>query len=235
MTFEELLDQAIDLLQRRGRVTYRTLKRQFQLDDDVLEDLKEELIYGQRLAVDEDGRVLIWTGGVNAPPGSIASPPPQEEPHAATSTPAASSAAAPHTFDAERRQLTVLFCDLVDSTTLSSQLDPEDLREVVRAYQEACAKVIARFDGYIAQYLGDGLLIYFGYPLAHEDDAQRAVQAGLAMIEALGRLNMHLAQARGVQLAVRLGIHTGLVVIGEIGSGSRQEQLALGEPPNLAA
>src|SRR2546430_1515213 len=135
MTFEELLDQAIALLQRRGRLTYRTLKRQFQLDDDVLEDLKEELIYGQRLAVDEDGRVLVWTGGANAPPGSIASPPPQEEPPAAPSTPAASSSAAPHTSDAERRQLTVLFCDLVDSTVLASQLDPEDLREVVRAYK----------------------------------------------------------------------------------------------------
>src|SRR5262245_22859014 len=97
MTFEELLDQAIDLLQRRGRVTYRTLKRQFQLDDDVLEDLKEELLYGQRLAVGEDGRVLVWTGGASAPPESIAAPPPQEEPHAPPSTPAASASAAPHT------------------------------------------------------------------------------------------------------------------------------------------
>src|SRR5262249_23865402 len=164
MTFEELLDQAIDLLQRRGRVTYRTLKRQFQLDDDVLEDLKEELIYGQRFAVDEDGRVLIWTGGVHAPPGSMAAPSPQEEPHAAPSTPAAASSAVPHTSEAERRQLTVLFCDLVDSTVLASQLDPEDLRDVVRAYQEACAKVIARFERHIAQYLGDGLLVYFCYP-----------------------------------------------------------------------
>ena len=90
--------------------------------------------------------------------------------------------------EAERRQLTVLFCDLVDSTKLSSQLDPEDLREVVRAYQDTCAKVIARFEGHIAQYLGDGLLVYFGYPQAHEDDAQRAVRAGLGMIEALGQL-----------------------------------------------
>jgi class 3 adenylate cyclase len=88
--------------------------------------------------------------------------------------------------EAERRQLTVVFCDLVDSTVLASQLDPEDLRTVVRAYQEACAKVIARFEGHIAQYLGDGLLVYFGYPLAHEDDAQRAVRAGLGMVEALG-------------------------------------------------
>jgi TOMM system kinase/cyclase fusion protein len=129
----------------------------------------------------------------------------------------------------------VLFCDLVDSTVLASQLDPEDLREVVRAYQDTCAKVIARFEGHIAQYLGDGLLVYFGYPLAHEDDAQRAVRTGLGIVEALGQLNTHLGAERGVQLAVRLGIHTGLVVVGEVGGGTRQEQLALGETPNLAA
>ena len=145
----------------------------------------------------------------------------------------------PSTPEAERRQLTVLFCDLVDSTVLASQLDPEDLREVVRAYQDTCAKVIARFEGHIAQYLGDGLLVYFGYPLAHEDDAQRAVRAGLGMVEALGQLNTRLKQEglrpaptqsrqRGVELAVRLGIHTGLVVVGEVGGGTRQEQLALG-------
>ena len=137
--------------------------------------------------------------------------------------------------EAERRQLTVLFCDLVDSTVLASQLDPEDLRAVVRAYQDTCAKVIARFEGHIAQYLGDGLLVYFGYPLAHEDDAQRAVRAGLGMVEALGQLNTRLTQERGVQLAVRLGIHTGLVVVGDMGGGGRQEQLALGETPNMAA
>ena len=91
----------------------------------------------------------------------------------------------------------MLFCDLVDSTVLASQLDPEDLREVVRAYQDTCAKVIARFEGHIAQYLGDGLLVYFGYPLAHEDDAQRAVRAGLGMIEALGQLNAHLDAGAG--------------------------------------
>jgi len=129
----------------------------------------------------------------------------------------------------------VLFCDLVDSTVLASQLDPEEWRAVVRAYQEACAKVIARYDGHIAQYLGDGLLVYFGYPQAHEDDAQRAVRAGLGMVEAMGQLNMRLGQERGVNLAVRLGAHTGLVVVGEVGGGPRQEQLALGETPNVAA
>src|SRR5207302_2890717 len=129
----------------------------------------------------------------------------------------------------------VLFCDLVGSTALSAQLDPEDLREVVRAYQDTCAKVIARFEGHIAQYLGDGLLVYFGYPLAHEDDAQRAVRAGLGIIEAMGQLHPSLGPGREVHLAVRLGIHTGLVVVGDVGSGARQEQLALGETPNLAA
>src|SRR4029450_5741322 len=135
----------------------------------------------------------------------------------------------------ERRQLTVLFCDLVDSTVLASQLDPEDWREVVRAYQEACAKVIARYEGHIAQYLGDGLLVYFGYPQAHEDDAQRAVRAGLGMVEALGQLNACLTQERGFRLAIRVGIHTGLVVVGEMGGGGRHEQLALGDTPNVAA
>src|SRR5262252_1491638 len=154
---------------------------------------------------------------------------------APTLPPSPASAAEPRAPDAERRQLTVLFCDLVDSTALATQLDPEELREVVRAYQDTCAKVIARFEGHIAQYLGDGLLVYFGYPLAHEDDAQRAVRTGLGIVEALGPLNTRLEQERGVQLAVRVGIHTGLVVVGEVGGGTRQEHLALGETPNLAA
>src|SRR5205823_4263914 len=127
------------------------------------------------------------------------------------------SSAEPRTSNAERRQLTIMFCDLVDSTTLSGQLDPEDLREVVRAYQAACAEVIQRFDGHIAQYLGDGLLVYFGYPQAHEDDAQRAVRAGLGILAALADLNQGLQRAQAIHLAVRLGIHMGLVVIGDMG------------------
>ena len=192
MTFEEILNQAIAMLQRRGRVTYRTLKRQFQLDDAALEDLMIELIKGQRLAVDEDGEVLVWIGAAGTTQESAAlpsQPPPQPGTRNTPRIPPEPSPPAPPIPDAERRQLTVLFCDLVDSTHLASQLDPEDLREVVRAYQEACAKVIARYEGHIAQYLGDGLLVYFGYPQAHEDDAQRAVRAGLGIVEAMGQLN----------------------------------------------
>src|SRR4029453_8734773 len=106
---------------------------------------------------------------------------------------------------------------------------------VVRAYQTTCAEVIQRFDGHIAQYLGDGLLVYFGYPQAHEDDVQRAVRTGLGMVEAMATLNSRLGQRQGIRLAVRVGIHTGLVVVGEMGGGGRQEQLALGETPNIAA
>src|SRR5262245_342590 len=137
--------------------------------------------------------------------------------------------------EAERRHLTVLFCDLVNSTTLAGHLDPEDYREVVRVYHQACAAVIHQYDGYIAQYLGDGVLVYFGYPLAHEDDAQRAVRAGLGMLRAMVPLNTRLTLSPEDWLAVRLGIHTGLVVIGEVGEGARHAPLALGETPNLAA
>jgi class 3 adenylate cyclase len=143
-------------------------------------------------------------------------------------TPTKPQVAAP---EAERRHLTVMFCDLVDSTALSAQLDPEEWREVVRAYQATCAAVIRRFEGQIAQYLGDGLLVYFGYPVAHEDDAQRAVRAGLGIVAELQALNARRAHP----LQVRIGIHTGLVVVGEIGDTSRREQLALGETPNIAA
>ncbi|MBI3304473.1 MAG: AAA family ATPase, partial [Deltaproteobacteria bacterium] len=135
---------------------------------------------------------------------------------------------------AERRQLTVMFCDLVGSTSLSEKLDPEELREVVRAYQAVGAAVISRFAGHIAQYLGDGLLVYFGYPVAHEDDAQRAVRAGLGIVGAIHELPLQNTRLRQ-PVQVRIGIHTGLVVVGEIGGGDKREQLALGETPNIAA
>jgi class 3 adenylate cyclase/predicted ATPase len=230
----EVLDQVVALVRQRKRITYRLIQRQFALDEATLEDLKAELFFAYPQIADADGHSLIWTGEADvtsapAPTPAHAAPPvPQRPQRVASPMP-------PQMAEAERRQLTVLFCDLVDSTALSGQLDPEDFREVVRAYQDTCAKVIARFDGHIAQLLGDGLLVYFGYPLAHEDDAQRAVRAGLGMLDSLGQLNTRLGEERGVQLAVRLGVHTGLVVVGEVGGGTRQEQLALGETPNLAA
>src|SRR4029453_11616493 len=217
MTFYEMLEQVIALLQRHGRLSYRALRVQFELDDDRLDLLKEELLYAQYPIADDHGRGLVWTGA----PGGVQEPaPPQSTQQPAAQQDQPTQAEPPTTHrspEAERRQLTVMFCDLVDSTTLSGQLDPEDWRDVVRAYQRVCTDVIQRYDGHIAQLLGDGLLVYFGYPSAHEDDAQRALRAGLGMLAAMGDLNSRLQQAKGLQLGVRLGIHTGLVVVGEMG------------------
>jgi class 3 adenylate cyclase len=165
MTFDDILDQVITLLKRQGRVSYGAMKRRFDLDDAYLEDLKGEILFAYPV-VDEDGRGLIWTGAplLTAPPVP----------------------------DAARRQLTVMFCDVVDSTKLSGQLDLEEYREVLRAHQSACVEAIQRFDGYIAQHLGDGLLVYFGFPTAHEDDAQCTILAGLGMLEAMHTLNTRL-------------------------------------------
>ena len=150
------------------------------------------------------------------------------EPPATGSTSAPTS---PPPTDAERRQLTVMFCDLFGSTELSARLDPEDLREVIAAYHRSVAGVVGNLDGFVAKYMGDGVLVYFGYPRAHEDDAERAVRAGLGVIDAVGRLDL-----RSVKLQARIGIATGLVVVGDlIGEGSAQEQSVVGETPNLAA
>ncbi len=229
MTFDEVLAQVKALLQQEQRVSYRGLKRRFALDDEYLEDLKEELIGAKRLATDEDGRFLVWMGGTTPPsdPLPVATPspsPPNSQPPDAP----------PQTLDmrrsdGERRQLTVEFIDLVGSTTLSQQLDPEDYHGRVVAYQAACRHVIARYEGHVAQYLGDGVLVYFGYPVAHEEDAVRAVRSGLEIVAAVSQL------AYTPALQVRIGIHTGPVVVGEIGAGERTERLALGETPNIAA
>jgi class 3 adenylate cyclase/predicted ATPase len=204
--FTEIVDAAKALLQRKDRVTYRGLAREFDLDDATLQDLVDELITAERVATDEGGKVLVWAGPANA-----------VAPEAAPAV------------EGERRQLTVMFCDLVGSTALSEQLDPEDLHELVSAYQHAARQVIQRYEGYVAQYLGDGILAYFGYPAAHEDDAMRGVRAGLDILADIRALKSR------VPVQVRIGLHTGPVVIGSIGEGSRAEQLALGRTPNIAA
>src|SRR5215813_6495746 len=237
MTFDEILDQVITLLKRQGRVSYRALKMRFNLDDEYLDVLKEELLYVHPVR-DDEGRGLMWTGNVEGTTEPPAPPPlsiPSTPTPAIPSIEAASPVVTSRTPEAERRQLTVMFCDLVDSTRLSSQLDPEDYRDMVRAYQSACTEVIQRYEGHIAQLLGDGLLVYFGYPQAHEDDAQRAVRTGLGILDAMEDLNQRLQRERGIQLAIRIGVNTGLVVVGEMGGAGRQELLALGETPNIAA
>ncbi len=138
--------------------------------------------------------------------------------------------------EAERRQLTVMFCDLVGSTALSSKLDPEDLREIITAFQDQCREAIDRYTGFIARYMGDGMLVYFGYPKAHEDDAERAVRAGLDIVRSMAELNAGIVKQYQVVLAVRIGVATGSVVVGDIvGVGAAEEAAVVGETPNLAA
>jgi predicted ATPase/class 3 adenylate cyclase len=270
--FHAVLPEVMRLLQRERRVTYRTLEYVFGINETLLEEIREDLSFRQ-LAIDEDGKGLVWTGerqptvqpAIPSPrppttsdttaaassPTPPALSPPITEPHTASHGPTgpAETIATEALQDApvaqertrtapeaERRQLTVMFCDLADSTQLSQQLDPEDLREVVRAYQATAAEVIEQYEGHMAQYLGDGLLMYFGWPMAHEDDAQRAAYAGLGIVEAITTtLNPRLEREKGVQLTVRLGIHTGPVVVGEMGGGERHENLATGETVNIAA
>ena len=225
MTFEECLNATIAMLQRQRRVSYRAIMRQFDIDETYVEDLKSEIVEVLELAVDHDGKMLVWKG--EQPASEVGEP--RLDPGVAALASAKASANS-----AGRRQLTVMFCDLAGSTELSARLDHEDLRDILRRYQEETAAVIHRFDGFVAQYLGERVLIYFGYPQAHEDDAQRAVRSGLGIVEAMQELNRGQLKGRP-PLAVRIGIHTGPVVLSDVGDGARKEQLALGETPNIAA
>jgi class 3 adenylate cyclase len=196
-----------------GLEQYEAAFRDNDVDAEVLPELTaEDLISIGVTSVGHRRKLLAAIAALgNEPPTAAAAPPARAE--------------------AERRQLTVMFCDLVGSTALAARLDPEDLREVIAAYHRAVAEIVAGFEGFVAKYMGDGVLVYFGYPRAHEDDAERAVRVGLGLIDAVRRLDV-----KSVALQARVGIATGLVVVGDlIGEGSAQEQSVVGETPNLAA
>ena len=256
MNFERVLQKVLWCLVTEGSVSYRRIKRSFGLDDDALEDVRRVLISGLHIATDLDGEFLVL-----AADGRAARPEPRVLPqplpalrHAEKPTaPAAERdfpAAAPITLppvlsapappaavpDAERRQLTVMFCDLVGSTALSTAMDPEDLRDVIASFQNRCSAAIRHYDGFVAKYMGDGILVYFGYPRAHEDEAERSVRAGLDIVDAMAELNAAVPRPPGVELAVRIGIATGPVIVGDqIGEGTASETAVVGETPNLAA
>jgi class 3 adenylate cyclase/predicted ATPase len=200
-----------------GLGQYEALFRASEIDAGILPELTDVDLEKLGVPLGHRKRLLRAISGLAAGETSAA--------------PAASTRAKPHDA-AERRQLTVMFCDLVGSTALSVRFDPEELREEIRAYQNTVSGIVARYDGFVAKYMGDGVLAYFGYPRAHEDDAERAVRAGLEIAAAVTRL-----ETRGTErLAVRIGIATGLVVVGDlVGEGSAQEQAVVGETPNLAA
>jgi class 3 adenylate cyclase/tetratricopeptide (TPR) repeat protein len=237
--FSKLLAVATWLLEREQRVSLRFLKREFGLDPELLEDLRFELVNTRRVAAEEDGGILIWIGDDGAPPGG-ASQTRHEFSSAPTrpplSTPSPPKPAEPTHSDAERRQLTVMFCDLVGSTALSTTLDPEDLREVITAFHNQCREAVEHYQGFVARYMGDGMLVYFGYPQAHEDDAERATHAGLEIVRSMTALNTEVGKSYGLELAVRVGVTTGPVVVGDIiGDGAAEEAAVVGETPNLAA
>ena len=234
MTFDDLLDQAIVLLQRRGRLTYRTLKRQFHLDDDVLDDLKEELLHGQRVAADEDGRVLVWTGRTEAQPASNKdqerSPPLYTPPHLAAKI--LSSKAA---LEGERKQVTVLFADLKGSMELLADRDPEDARRLLDPVLEHMMAAVHRYEGTVNQVMGDGIMALFGAPLAHEDHAVRACYAALAMQEAIRRYTEELRHVHGVEVQIRVGLNSGEVVVRAIANDLHMDYSAIGQTTHLAA
>ena len=210
-------------LRSLGLGKYEASFGEHEIDETVLPSLTHENL--KELGVTALGHRLKLLDAIAALRHDTSAPGPS------TDITTACVAPSPSTEDrAERRQVTVIFSDLVGSTALSARMDPEDLREVISAYQKCVAETAGRFGGFVAKYMGDGVLIYFGYPQAHEDDAERAVRAGLELVAAVSGLKTHAA------LQTRVGIATGLVIVGDlIGSGASQEQAIVGETPNLAA
>jgi class 3 adenylate cyclase/tetratricopeptide (TPR) repeat protein len=238
MTFEEILDHAIAMLQRRGRLTYGTLKRQFQLDDAALEDLKNELIEGQRLAVDERGNVLVWTGAeVSAPRPITPSASSQDRPPLAYTPPylAEKVLHSRSAMEGERKQVTVLFADLKGSMELLADRDPEEARHILDPVLERLMAAVHRYEGTVNQIMGDGIMALFGAPVAHEDHAVRACYAALAMQDAIRRYSAEVRRTHGVEVQIRVGLNSGEVVVRAIGNDLHMDYSAIGQTTHLAA
>src|SRR5262249_4635593 len=233
MEFYEVLDQVLDLLRQRGRVSYRALKVQFHLDDDYLAALKDELIDAQRLASDEDGKVLVWTGdtmpaspALKPEPAPLAYTPPHLTEKILTSRSA---------LEGERKQVTVLFADLKGSTELIRDLDPEQARAILDPALHAMMEAVHRYEGTVNQVLGDGIMALFGAPLAHEDHAARACYAALAMQDALRRYAEEVRRTHGLMVQMRVGLNSGEVVVRAIGNDLHMDYSAVGLTTVLAA
>jgi class 3 adenylate cyclase/tetratricopeptide (TPR) repeat protein len=247
VTFEEVLTQTIAMLQRLGRVSYRALKRQFALDDAFLEDLKYELTEVQQLAVDHDGSVLVWTGDAStapapmpAPSTSTAVPPPAmrqaREPLAYTPPYLAEKILTSRSALAgERKQVTVLFADLKGSMELLADRDPEEARQLLDPVLERMMAAVHRYEGTVNQVMGDGIMALFGAPIAHEDHAVRACYAALAMQEAIRRYSDAVRRVHGVEVQIRVGLNSGVVVVRAIGNDLHMDYSAIGQTTHLAA
>jgi class 3 adenylate cyclase/pimeloyl-ACP methyl ester carboxylesterase len=234
--FVAVVDQVIALLRQRGRVTYRLLKRQFQLDDEALEDLKIELIDGQRLATDEQGTVLVWTGEAAALPAVAAAPTPASAPLGYTPPYLAEKILTSRSaLEGERKQVTVLFADLKSSTELIRDLDPEAAQRLLDPALQRMMDAVHRFEGTVNQVLGDGIMALFGAPVAHEDHAARACYAALAMQDALHRYAEEVRRRDGLAVQIRVGLNSGDVVVRAIGNDLHMDYSAIGQTTHLAA
>jgi class 3 adenylate cyclase/predicted ATPase len=242
MTFDEILGQAIEMLQRRGRVSYGALKRQFALDDECLADLKSELIEVLEVAVDKDGKMLVWTGegrpaapSVNAPP--VSSPARYTPSHLAERIRAERAAMESRgSADGERKTITALFADLKGSTALIEGLDPEEARAIIDPALQLMMDGVHRYEGYVAQALGDGIFALFGAPIAHEDHPQRALYAALRMQEEMRRYTDTLRTKGYPPLLMRVGVNTGEVVVRSIRKDDlHTDYVPVGHSTNLAA
>src|SRR5213594_2296717 len=234
MTFDEILAQVLDLLRRDGRVSYRALKRRFDLDEDYLEDLKAEIIQAKKLAVDEDGAVLVWTGDSTTAPAPVS-----EQAHAPLSYTPAYLAEKIRTsrsaLEGERKQVTVLFADLKGSTELIEGLDPEEARNLLDPALHVMMDAVHRYEGTVNQVLGDGIMALFGAPVAHEDHAVRACYAALAMQAALRRYAEEVRRSHGLEMQARVGLNSGEVVVRSIGNDLHMDYSAVGQTTHLAA
>jgi class 3 adenylate cyclase/tetratricopeptide (TPR) repeat protein len=238
MTFEEILDHAIAMLQRRGRLTYSTLKRQFQLDDAALEDLKNELIAGQRLAADEQGNVLVWTGAEVAAPHATAPPASTQDRAPLAYTPAYLAEkilTSRSALEGERKQVTVMFANLKSSMELLAERDPEDARHLLDPVLECMMAAVHRYEGTVTRIMGDGIMAVFGAPIAHEDHAVRACYAALAMQESIRRYSEEMRRGHGLEVQSRVGLHAGEVVVQAIGNDLHMDYSTIGQTTYLAA
>jgi class 3 adenylate cyclase len=238
MDFYAILDQVIVLLRQRQRVTYRALKVQFQLDDEALAALKEELIEAQHLAVDEAGRILVWIGNSDAMPlaTSVSASLPDRAP--LTYTPAYLAEKVLNSrsaLEGERKQVTVLFADLKGSLELVVDRDPEEARQLLDPVLERLMAAVHRYEGTVNQVMGDGIMALFGAPIAHEDHAVRACYAALAMQEAIRRYSDEVRRAHGIEVQIRVGLNSGEVVVRAIGNDLHMDYSALGQTTHLAA
>lgn len=243
MKFSEIVDQATALLQRKGRLSYRALKMEFDLDDDQLDVLKEELIEGQLLATDENGKVLVWIDGKEASPVPIGAPSESQTPASYTPPHLAERILAEQAAmeargasDGERKTITALFADLKGSTALIEGLDPEDARAIIDPALQIMMDAVHRYDGYVAQALGDGIFALFGAPIAHEDHAQRALYAALKMQDEMQAYSNELRLKGGAPLEMRIGVNTGEVVVRSIRKDDlHTDYVPVGHSTNLAA